>query len=392
MKKHLRRVRPVPKPAPSRVTPDHGPGGMGECDWSPYLITYTTEVQQTLKVFSYVLTHSTRKYLDAYLDEDLFALMDGHVHAFEHFGGAPRRSKYDSQKPVVLHWEGQQPIFNPRFLAFAAHYEFEVTAVRGNPNGKPRVERGFFEHEKSFLSGREFRDLEDFRAQLRVWRERIVDHRRRHGSTALERFEHERPHLLPLPRHPYDTPRHPPRLPTQLALRGTRGAGPRLGSRPRRLPALQHRWVRGLAGQPLRGPLRSRHRHPPHLRHAARALRLRSRAPLPRPLRARPAGTAPTAGSLPLSPGSGPAARDRRRPTSSRLRADGGRRRGVLSRPRNHLAPGLAPPRASHLAAARTLRNPVRRRRLRPRAALRGPRAHGHRTHPRRSASAAHPR
>jgi cobalt-zinc-cadmium efflux system membrane fusion protein len=38
--------------------------------------------------------------------------MDGHVHAFERFGGAARRGKYDSQKPVVLRWEGNQPIFN----------------------------------------------------------------------------------------------------------------------------------------------------------------------------------------------------------------------------------------------------------------------------------------
>ena len=44
--------------------------------------------------------------------------------AFARFEGCAHRCIYDSQKPVVLRWEGTQPIYNPRFLAFAAHYEF----------------------------------------------------------------------------------------------------------------------------------------------------------------------------------------------------------------------------------------------------------------------------
>jgi hypothetical protein len=57
------------------------------------------------------------------------------------------------------------------------------------------------------LEGREFVDLEDFRRQLQTWLDDTVDHRRRHGTTALERFADEAPHLVPLPRHPYDTAR-----------------------------------------------------------------------------------------------------------------------------------------------------------------------------------------
>lgn len=207
VKKLVRKLRPAPKPAPSRVTPDYAPGEMGENDWSPYELTYTTGQTQLIQLFSYVLGWSSRKYFDAFETSDLHALCEGHVRAFDRFNGVPHNSKYDSQKAVVLRWEAGQPIFNPRFLAFAAHYEFRVTAVRGNPNGKARVERSFWEHEKSFLSGRSFRDLHDFRAQLHDWNDRIVDHRRRHGSTALERFRNESPHLLPLPRHPYDTAR-----------------------------------------------------------------------------------------------------------------------------------------------------------------------------------------
>ena len=207
VKKHMRRTRPPPKPTPSLEAPVYGPGEMGESDWSPYELTYTDRRKELVQLFSYVLVYSTRKFYDAFESVDLFALMDGHKRAFARFGGYASACKYDSQKPVVLRWEGQQPIYNPRYLAFAAHYGIRPAAVRGKPNAKPRVERGFWEHERSFLNGRSFRDREDFRAQLAIWLDRVVDPRMRHGRSALDRFRDEAPHLLPLPTHPYDTAR-----------------------------------------------------------------------------------------------------------------------------------------------------------------------------------------
>lgn len=207
VKVYVRRERPKPKPAPSLEAPVFGPGKMAESDWSPYLITYTTGLRELIQLFSYVLTHSRRKFYEAFLANDLHALMDGHEHAFTRFGGCAESCKYDSQKAVVLRWEGTQPIYNLRFLAFATHYEFRPAAVRGDPNAKPRVERSFWEHERSFLNGRSFRDFADFKLQLADWLDRIVDQRRRHGTTALERFALEAPHLVRLPAHPYDTAR-----------------------------------------------------------------------------------------------------------------------------------------------------------------------------------------
>jgi transposase len=208
VKKYLRSVRPPPKPAPSLVTPDYGPGEMGESDWSPYEVQFTTGDKGIVQALSYVLVNSTRKFFELYESNGLHALMDGHAQAFARFEGCARECKYDSQKPVVLRWEGNQPIYNPRFLAFSSYYEFRPVAVRrGHPNDKPRTERSFWEVERSFLNGREFRDLTDMRAQLAQWLDQIVDHRRTHKRTALERFAHEREHLRPLPRHPYDTAR-----------------------------------------------------------------------------------------------------------------------------------------------------------------------------------------
>jgi hypothetical protein len=180
---------------------------MAESDWSPYQLVYLDGRTDTVHLFSYVLVYSKRKYFGAFGSPDLFALMDGHQRAFARLGGCAARCKYDSQKPVVLRWEGHQPIYNPRYLAFAAHYGIQPAAVRGQPNAKPRTERSFWEHERSFLNGRSFRDRDDFSAQLADWLDRVVDVRKRHGQSALDRFRDEAPHLQPLPKHPYDTAR-----------------------------------------------------------------------------------------------------------------------------------------------------------------------------------------
>ena len=211
VKDYVRRVRPPAHPKPSLPTPTYGPAEMAESDWSPYMINFTHAPRARVQAFSYVLPYSTRKHFDLYRRCDLHALMDGHVTTFERFGGAAHACKYDSQKPVVLGWEGNQPIYNPRYLAFCAHYEFRPVACRRRkPNDKPRVERSFWEFERSFLNGRSFRDQDDMRAQLLAWEDDTADPRppkRSSERSRMDRFADERPLLRPLPRHPYDTAR-----------------------------------------------------------------------------------------------------------------------------------------------------------------------------------------
>jgi transposase len=169
IKKHVRTLRAPRKPTPSLVAPSYGPGEKAESDWSPYTIEFTSAGRMEVQAFSYVLTYSPRKAYSVYPSCDLYALMDGHEQAFDRFTGCAHRCIYDSQKPMVSRWEGTQPIYNPRFLAFAAHYEFRPRAVRGEPNAKPRAERAFWDFERTFLNGRSFRDLDDMRAQLVDW-------------------------------------------------------------------------------------------------------------------------------------------------------------------------------------------------------------------------------
>jgi len=207
----VRRIRPKPAPKPSLETPPRVPGDMAECDWSPYPVIFTHAPPTTLQVFGYTLRYSTRKYYGFHEGNGLHPLMDGHVHAFERFKGAARRCRYDNQKPVVLRWEGDQPIYNLRFIDFATYYEFSPVACHPHsPNEKPRVERSFYELFLSFFRGRSFRDVEDLKAQLVIWMDTIADLRpikRMKRRTRMELFAEEESLLRPLPRHPYDTAR-----------------------------------------------------------------------------------------------------------------------------------------------------------------------------------------
>lgn len=210
VKDYVREVRPKPRPTPSFSTPDYGPAKMAESDWSPYEIRLRGGQKCHVEAFAYVLCHSRRKSFLLFERNDLHALMDGHVATFEHFGGAAEACKYDGQKAVVLGWEGRQPIYNPRFVAFATHYAFRPVACRpASPNEKPHVERAFWELERSFLNGRDFADLDDMRRQLEKWQRSICDQRihRKLKRTPLDMFEEERTHLVTLPAHPYDTAR-----------------------------------------------------------------------------------------------------------------------------------------------------------------------------------------
>ena len=108
VKKYVRARRPPPRPTPSLATPEHGPGEMSENDWSPYDVLFTDGHKEMIQAFSYVLVYSRRKHYGIYRHADLHALLDGHVQAFTRFGGCAAECIYDSQKNVVLRWEGQQ--------------------------------------------------------------------------------------------------------------------------------------------------------------------------------------------------------------------------------------------------------------------------------------------
>jgi transposase len=111
------------------------PGEEAQVDWAHFGKIAVGSAQRALWAFVMVLSFSRRLFLRFYLSAKMECFLDGHVRAFEAFGGVARRSLYDNLKSVVLERAGSVVRFNQTFLDFAAHYRFAPVPVgirRGN--------------------------------------------------------------------------------------------------------------------------------------------------------------------------------------------------------------------------------------------------------------------
>src|SRR6476659_6096274 len=145
-------------------------------DYATYDLDFTDEGRRRVYAFSYVLGYSRRQYLRFVEAQDFATTVREHVRAFEHLGGVAATCLYDNFKVVVSGYEADEPIYNPRFLAFATHYGFRPIACRPHrPQTKGKVEREFLYVQSSLLGGRSFRTLEHLNETTAWWLEHVAD-------------------------------------------------------------------------------------------------------------------------------------------------------------------------------------------------------------------------
>jgi len=206
VKKFVRKVRPRREKAYLKLA--FAPGECAQVDWGSYGTVRVGETTRRLGFFVMVLCYSRQMYVEFTVSQAMEHFLECHVNAFRAFGGVPSRIMIDNLKCGVLsHRTGEAPIYNPRYLDFARHYGFTVTAcavAKGNEKG--RVENGVGYVKKNFLAGAELPEFSAMNSAASIWLDTVANVRI-HGETRKrpnDLLVEELPHLLPLTQSPYD--------------------------------------------------------------------------------------------------------------------------------------------------------------------------------------------
>jgi transposase len=185
------------------------PGEQGQVDWASFGKVLVGRALRWLSCFVITLSYSRALFFEFFFDQKMENFLRGHVHAFEDWSGLPRILLYDNLRSAVVERRGDAIHFNPRLLDLCAHYHFSARPcqVRAG-NQKGRVERVIGYIRESFFAARPFTTLEDLNRQALAWRDQVA-HRRPwpedDRQTVEETFQKEKPRLLPLPAHRFET-------------------------------------------------------------------------------------------------------------------------------------------------------------------------------------------
>jgi hypothetical protein len=152
------------------------------------------------------LSYSRLDYYEIVYDQRVETFIQGHIHAFDYFGGVPQYVKIDNLKAAILKANFYEPIYQELYKNFASHYGFHPLPCRiRRPNDKGKVESGIKYVKNNFFSGRKFSDEKDAKERLSRWNTK--NNHRIHGTTRKvpqEVFEkEEKVKLIPLPQEEF---------------------------------------------------------------------------------------------------------------------------------------------------------------------------------------------
>jgi transposase len=168
----------------STVRFETAPGEQAQVDWGSAWV-WLGQQRVRVHVFTMVLGYSRRIFARGYSREGLESLLEGHVQAFEHFGGRTQTILYDNPRTIVLAKDESSGWveWNAKFKDRMDFYGVTVRLCRYyRAQTKGKVESGVKYVKRNALAGRRFSGLSELNVWLLEWCLEVAD-QRVHGTT-----------------------------------------------------------------------------------------------------------------------------------------------------------------------------------------------------------------
>jgi len=190
-----------PKPSEVFVPLSFAPGEEAQVDWGEASVIVNGR-ERKVQLFCVRLAHSRHAFVRAYERTNMESFLDGHVRAFEFFGGVPRRLAYDNLKTAVIEvGRGRNRRLNEQFVTLRSWYLFDTrfcNVQRGNEKG--HVENQVKRAQRKFLTPLpEVTDLEQLNAKLEEDCRRELQRVNADGQPRADSFAAEQSRFLQLP-------------------------------------------------------------------------------------------------------------------------------------------------------------------------------------------------
>ena len=198
----------------------HEPGE-AQVDFGQALVRVNGRLRK-VAFFVMALPYSDAMFVMAFERECTETFWEGHVRAFEFFGGVPTRIVYDNTRVAVAQiLGGQERRLTHGFLQLKSHYLFEHRFCQVRRANEKGVVEGTVKYARLnyFVPVPQMRDLEDLNVHLRGRCTEDLERRLRgKEGTKRQRLEEERAAFLPQPAVPFEACRRQSTTANSLSL------------------------------------------------------------------------------------------------------------------------------------------------------------------------------
>lgn len=157
------------KPREVYIEQEYFAGEDMQVDWGELYVDFEGDIRSKVYIFVATLPYSNTRFVCPYIRCDSISFFDGHIKAFEFFGGIPKRIRYDNLTSAVKKvLKGSNREEQDKMIYFKTFFGFETNycnIAKGNEKGS--VENAVKYVKNRFLSTNTvFKDLDNLKIYL----------------------------------------------------------------------------------------------------------------------------------------------------------------------------------------------------------------------------------